>query len=187
MTYFIFLQYKIDCRVTIELLDTETDDPDKASVANTAKWSSYVEQLANPGTGGCNQSGTATSSNNTSSAQQRRSSSISTDAEIKKETLDVDLVSVHDWFQFFKSTQRHTSHTTHTLKPTNNLFSYFEYVSELENVFLCRVAVCVKFCVLVSFLFFEFVHLCETLVEVIYLYKCVCVGVDDNRLSYNFD
>lgn len=85
------LQYKIDCRVTIELLDTETDDPDKAAVANTAKWSSYVEQLANPGAGG-NQSATATSSNITS-AQQRRSSSISTDVEIKKETLDVDLVS----------------------------------------------------------------------------------------------
>lgn len=86
-------QYKIDCRVTIELLDTETDDPEKTSVSNTAKWSSYVDQLANPGPG-CNQSAVTASSNNTSS-QQRRSSSISTDLEIKKETLDVDMVSVN--------------------------------------------------------------------------------------------
>uniref|UniRef100_A0A1B0CEV8 Sin3 C-terminal domain-containing protein n=2 Tax=Lutzomyia longipalpis TaxID=7200 RepID=A0A1B0CEV8_LUTLO len=39
--------YKIDCRVTIELLDTESEDTEKC-VANTQAWSNYVERLANP-------------------------------------------------------------------------------------------------------------------------------------------
>ncbi|CAD7078480.1 unnamed protein product [Hermetia illucens] len=39
--------YKIDCRVTIELLDTETDDNDKC-VSNTQTWNKYVERLSNP-------------------------------------------------------------------------------------------------------------------------------------------
>lgn len=47
MFVFVSIQYKIDCRVTIELLDTESDDTEKC-VANTQAWSNYVERLANP-------------------------------------------------------------------------------------------------------------------------------------------
>lgn len=44
------MQYKIDCRVTIELLDTESEDTEK-SVANQQSWSNYVERFANPAAG----------------------------------------------------------------------------------------------------------------------------------------
>lgn len=43
-------QYKIECRVTIELLDTESDETEK-SVSYVQEWSSYVERYSNPGTG----------------------------------------------------------------------------------------------------------------------------------------
>uniref|UniRef100_A0A1L8DXH5 Paired amphipathic helix protein Sin3a n=1 Tax=Nyssomyia neivai TaxID=330878 RepID=A0A1L8DXH5_9DIPT len=52
--------YKIDCRVTIELLDTESEDTEKC-VANTQAWSNYVERLANPAAGGDGSSGTTPS------------------------------------------------------------------------------------------------------------------------------
>lgn len=45
-----FKQYKIDCRVTIELLDTESDETEKC-VTNTQAWSNYVELLSNPAAG----------------------------------------------------------------------------------------------------------------------------------------
>lgn len=44
-------KYKIECRVTIELLDTESDDTEK-SVSYAQEWSSYVERYANPGASG---------------------------------------------------------------------------------------------------------------------------------------
>lgn len=47
----LFLQkYKIDCRVTIELLDNESDDTEK-SVANQQAWSNYTERYVNPAAG----------------------------------------------------------------------------------------------------------------------------------------
>lgn len=81
-------QYKIDCRVTIELLDTESDDNEK-NVAHTQKWSSYMERMSNPATGP-----------STAAAAGRGSIDGATDAagntstvEIKTETLDDDMVS----------------------------------------------------------------------------------------------
>lgn len=46
-TLLFYLQYKIDCRVTIELLDSENDDPAN-SVQNVQTWGNYCERLANP-------------------------------------------------------------------------------------------------------------------------------------------
>lgn len=70
------IQYKIDCRVTIELLDTETDDNDKC-VSNTQTWNKYVERLSNPAA--------------TSSAANRMSAHDS--VEIKTERPEDDMVS----------------------------------------------------------------------------------------------
>ncbi|KAG4067430.1 hypothetical protein HA402_009667 [Bradysia odoriphaga] len=39
--------YKIDCKVTIELLDTESDETEKC-VSNAQTWNNYVECLTNP-------------------------------------------------------------------------------------------------------------------------------------------
>lgn len=47
MFVYIF-QYKIDCRVTIELLDTETEENPEKTVEGTTKWSDYVDNLKNP-------------------------------------------------------------------------------------------------------------------------------------------
>ncbi|SPP74224.1 uncharacterized protein LOC117588541 isoform X1 [Drosophila guanche] len=43
--------YKIDCRVTIELLDSEPEEADKPAL-KAQKFSKYVERVANPGLGG---------------------------------------------------------------------------------------------------------------------------------------
>ncbi|XP_017053877.1 uncharacterized protein LOC108096633 isoform X2 [Drosophila ficusphila] len=43
--------YKIDCRVTIELLDSEPEELDKPAALKAQKFSKYVERLANPGLG----------------------------------------------------------------------------------------------------------------------------------------
>lgn len=70
--------YKIDCRVTIELLDTETDDNEKC-VSNTQAWNKYVERLTNPatsahsgGTGSNNRSGASTDSLNNMDTKTER-------------------------------------------------------------------------------------------------------------------
>uniref|UniRef100_A0A6P4E6W9 Paired amphipathic helix protein Sin3a n=1 Tax=Drosophila rhopaloa TaxID=1041015 RepID=A0A6P4E6W9_DRORH len=51
--------YKIDCRVTIELLDSEPEEVDKPAALKAQKFSKYVERLANPalGSGGGNSAG----------------------------------------------------------------------------------------------------------------------------------
>ncbi|XP_069703690.1 paired amphipathic helix protein Sin3a isoform X2 [Periplaneta americana] len=53
--------YKHDCKLTLELLDTEMEEPEP--VAEAEKWSSYVERFANSGVegvGGSNTSAVAT-------------------------------------------------------------------------------------------------------------------------------
>lgn len=45
--YSIQRQYKIDCRVTIELLDTETEDNEK-NIQNSKTWNNYVDRITNP-------------------------------------------------------------------------------------------------------------------------------------------
>lgn len=47
---FTVLQYKHDCKLTLELLDTEMEEPEP--VPETEKWSSYVERYANSGVDG---------------------------------------------------------------------------------------------------------------------------------------
>lgn len=98
--------------MTIELLDTETEDNEK-SVANAKTWSNYVERLANPtatanttSTGATNQNigssnsaGTNINSNANinSNSNSNNGSGASTSAdtlEIKTEKLDDDVVSV---------------------------------------------------------------------------------------------
>lgn len=43
-------QYKIDCRIAIELLDTESDDQEK-TVGSSHAWTDYVDRLTNPAAG----------------------------------------------------------------------------------------------------------------------------------------
>jgi paired amphipathic helix protein Sin3a len=65
-------QYKIDCRITIELLDTESEETAN-NVTNSQNWSNYVERLANP-------AASMTSGNS--------------NIEIKQEKPDDDIVSI---------------------------------------------------------------------------------------------
>lgn len=76
---FLFLQYKIDCRITIELLDTESEDP-STNVSNVQSWNSYCERLANPASSGT--AGLAGESGNTN-------------MDIKTENPDDDSVSFY--------------------------------------------------------------------------------------------
>ncbi|XP_064551737.1 uncharacterized protein Sin3A isoform X2 [Drosophila montana] len=59
--------YKIDCRVTIELLDSEPEEVEKPAALKAQKFSKYVERLANPAMGAGGGSGSSSSSNNNSS------------------------------------------------------------------------------------------------------------------------
>lgn len=93
-----FLQYKIDCRVTIELLDTESDDTEKC-VTNTQAWSNYVDLLTNPAAGpnagGVGGAGTTTGVSNRLSAADGTSTSSTNQeqVEVKIEKSDDELVS----------------------------------------------------------------------------------------------
>lgn len=96
--------------MTIELLDTETEDTEK-SVANAKTWSNYVERLANPtATATSNTTGASgqtigsgssagainSANNNNNNNNNNSSSSASNNAdavEIKTEKLDDDVVS----------------------------------------------------------------------------------------------
>lgn len=93
--------------MTIELLDTETEDTEK-SVANAKTWSNYVERLANPtataatsttgansqNTGAGSSAGTINSANNKNSNHNNSSASNSADTvEIKTEKPDDEVVS----------------------------------------------------------------------------------------------
>lgn len=75
--------------MTIELLDTETEDTEK-SVANAKTWDMYVERHVNPTTGTniapANSSNSAVNNNDTTNADS---------VEIKTEKMDEDAVSSH--------------------------------------------------------------------------------------------
>lgn len=78
------LQYKIDCRVTIELLDSEPEEVEKPAVLKAQKFSKYVERLANPslgaggGGGGPGGNGSGGNNNNENTVE---SSDIKTEEE----------------------------------------------------------------------------------------------------------
>lgn len=58
------LQYKIDCRVTIELLDSESEEVEKPAALKAQKFSKYVERLSNPALGAGGTGGGGGSNNN---------------------------------------------------------------------------------------------------------------------------
>lgn len=90
-----FKQYKIDCRVTIELLDTDSDENEK-HVQNASNWSNYVDRMANPVTSSAistsNQTGNA-GTTTTASGQSNSTTTADTSLEIKEEKMDEDVVS----------------------------------------------------------------------------------------------
>lgn len=91
--------------MTIELLDTETEDTEK-SVANAKTWSNYVERLANPtatattttgatsqNIGSSSSAGANNSANNNNNNNSSGASNSADTVEIKTEKLDDDVVS----------------------------------------------------------------------------------------------
>lgn len=98
---FLF-QYKIDCRITIELLDTENEENDK-NVQNSKTWSNYVDRLSNPVaanvTNSVNQSSGVSSSSTKNLCDE-------TSLAIKEENLDCEMVSVENKNK--KYTKNHT-------------------------------------------------------------------------------
>ncbi|XP_017959431.1 uncharacterized protein LOC108653455 isoform X2 [Drosophila navojoa] len=65
--------YKIDCRVTIELLDSEPEEVEKPAVLKAQKFSKYVERLANPALGagsGNNNNNSSNNNNNNNNSNQ---------------------------------------------------------------------------------------------------------------------
>lgn len=78
------MQYKIDCRVTIELLDSESEEVEKPAALKAQKFSKYVERLANPGGGGGTGGGGNNSSNNNAGAGGGNDSLVET-GDIKTE------------------------------------------------------------------------------------------------------
>lgn len=87
----------MDCRVTIELLDTESDDTEKC-VTNTQAWSNYVDLLTNPAAGptasGVGGAGSTTAvSNRPSGLDGTSTSSTNQEVEVKIEKSDDELVS----------------------------------------------------------------------------------------------
>ncbi|XP_063699111.1 paired amphipathic helix protein Sin3a isoform X2 [Culicoides brevitarsis] len=81
--------YKIDCRITIELLDTESEDPN-TGVAGVQSWTNYCERLANPAASGSN----STAGGNGCAGSS--DSGAGTNVEIKTENPDDDSVAVKD-------------------------------------------------------------------------------------------
>uniref|UniRef100_A0A0K8WG99 Paired amphipathic helix protein Sin3a n=2 Tax=Bactrocera latifrons TaxID=174628 RepID=A0A0K8WG99_BACLA len=106
--------YKIDCRVTIELLDTEVDEAEKP-LNKVKSWSKYVDRLANPaansissqnvanlsntnmGGTASNTSAVTTSSNCNAMGMPTMSSSLAgaNGGEIKLERMDDDALDAH--------------------------------------------------------------------------------------------
>ncbi|XP_013119117.2 uncharacterized protein LOC106096081 isoform X2 [Stomoxys calcitrans] len=90
--------YKIDCRVTIELLDTDSDDmTEREKPVNKVKsWSKYVDRLANPSS--ANNSHNTTNANSPNSNNNNNSTSnmdASINNEIKSERWDEDGLDLH--------------------------------------------------------------------------------------------
>jgi hypothetical protein len=76
-------QYKIDCRVTIEMLENDTEDTSTTNFEQGQATSKYVDRYSNPATGG-----RINSRNNS-----HNGTSFGTDIEIKTEKPDDDSVS----------------------------------------------------------------------------------------------
>lgn len=89
----LVLQYKIDCRVTIELLDTETEDNEK-NLQNAKTWNTYVERLTNP-----LETNELVTLNQTSgsTAKPTTNSNMEDSLAIKEEKLEEDVVSEHNF------------------------------------------------------------------------------------------
>lgn len=86
-----FSQYKIDCRVTIELLDTDSEDNEK-SVQNAKNWSEYVDRIANP-IANTNNATNESSAAPIEIAATENQNDAEMSVDIKEEKLDDELVS----------------------------------------------------------------------------------------------
>lgn len=85
------MQYKIDCRVTIELLDSEPEEVEKPNALKAQKFSKYVERLANPALGsggGGNSGGGGGNSGGSSSALGNDNIAESSDIKTEEEEED---------------------------------------------------------------------------------------------------
>lgn len=95
--FFFIQKYKIDCRITIELLDTESDEAEKP-VNKVKSWNKYVDRLTNPAASGSNN----TTSTAVANASNNAATTIATNAnanagdgngtDIKSERSDEDAV-----------------------------------------------------------------------------------------------
>lgn len=93
--FILLLQYKIDCRVTIELLDTDNEDvAEREKPVNKVKtWSKYVERLSNPASGNttnANSPNANNNNNNNSNTSNMDTSNNLANNEIKSERWDED-------------------------------------------------------------------------------------------------
>jgi hypothetical protein len=79
-------QYKLDCRVTIEMLENDMEDTSTTNFEQGQATSKYVDRYTNPAHGGA--SGRINSRNNS-----HNGTSFGTDIEIKTEKPDDDSVS----------------------------------------------------------------------------------------------
>ncbi|XP_037821313.1 paired amphipathic helix protein Sin3a isoform X2 [Lucilia sericata] len=93
--------YKIDCHVTIELLDTDSEDvTEREKPVNKVKtWSKYVERLANPAssanTTNANSPNNNNNNNNNNNTTNMDTSNNLTNNEIKSERWDEDGMDLH--------------------------------------------------------------------------------------------
>lgn len=79
-------QYKIDCRVTIEMLENDTEDTSTGNFEQGQATSKYVDRYTNPSLGG-------TGGRINSRKNSHNGTSFGTDIEIKTEKPDDDSVS----------------------------------------------------------------------------------------------
>ncbi|XP_075168581.1 SIN3 transcription regulator family member A isoform X2 [Haematobia irritans] len=89
--------YKIDCRVTIELLDTDNDDmTEREKPVNKVKsWSKYVDRLANPSSANNSHNTTNANSPNSNNNNSVSNMDASINNEIKSERWDEDGLDLH--------------------------------------------------------------------------------------------
>lgn len=79
------LQYKIDCRVTIELLDSESEEVEKPAALKAQKFSKYVERLSNPALGAGGTGGGSSNSNSGGGGSAGGNDSLVETGDIKME------------------------------------------------------------------------------------------------------
>lgn len=95
------LQYKIDCRVTIELLDSESEEVEKPAALKAQKFSKYVERLSNPAMGAGGTGGGSSNSNSGGGGSAGGNDSLVETGDIKMEE-EEENAEVSDSPKFFE-------------------------------------------------------------------------------------